>query len=229
MSLSADSRTTCQSVTIESCRDGQPVAEEDIVGDSGADGRLGRMWRAGLELSLGALLLVASASSTALAVDDGSQMASTFRINYLGYFQHGDKIALFLSTPAGGSKAWELVDGSGKAVATGISRDYVRDDFASGRQLLPDRLLELHAGRRRLPAEHRRPALRAVRRRRPQSLRRPRRPGLRLLQGPPHARAHLRPVPPRLGDGQHQRAASGTTPATRGSTRPTPRSPPGSS
>ena len=91
---------------------------------------IGRACRAVLELSI-AILLVASASSVALAVDDGSQMASKFRINYLGYFQQGDKVALYLSR-TGGSKAWEIVDASGRRVTAGLSRDYVAGDFASG-------------------------------------------------------------------------------------------------
>jgi Glycosyl hydrolase family 9/Cellulase N-terminal ig-like domain len=80
-------------------------------------------------LALGAFGLTISAPT--FAVDNGTQMDSPFRINYLGYFANGDKIALFLS-PTGGSKAWLLVDAAGKAVASGTSTDYVKDDFASG-------------------------------------------------------------------------------------------------
>jgi hypothetical protein len=58
-------------------------------------------------------------------------MSSPFRLNYLGYFRHADKIALYLAAE-GGSKAWEVVDASGKAVASGVSRDFVGNDFASG-------------------------------------------------------------------------------------------------
>ncbi len=65
------------------------------------------------------------------ARDDGGQMDSRFRLNYLGYFSRADKIALFLSE-TGGSKAWQLLDSSGKTVASGTSRDYVSHDFASG-------------------------------------------------------------------------------------------------
>jgi endoglucanase len=67
----------------------------------------------------------------ARAADDGTQLASPFRLNYLGYLQHGPKVALFLA-PQGGSTGWTLVDADGKAVATGTSTDYVANDFASG-------------------------------------------------------------------------------------------------
>ncbi|RPJ85171.1 MAG: hypothetical protein EHM18_10805, partial [Acidobacteria bacterium] len=65
------------------------------------------------------------------ARDDGRQMDSKFRLNYLGYFSHGDKIALVLSD-TGGSKVWQLLDSSGKTVASGSFQDYVSKDFASG-------------------------------------------------------------------------------------------------
>ncbi len=42
--------------------------------------------------------------SSAWARDDGRQIDSEFRLNYLGYFSRADKIALFLSE-TGGSKA----------------------------------------------------------------------------------------------------------------------------
>ena len=80
---------------------------------------------------IGVVLLGALAAGAARAADDGSQLLSPFRINYLGYFQHGPKIALYLA-PAGADKAWSLKDGAGKAVATGTSRDHVASDFASG-------------------------------------------------------------------------------------------------
>ncbi|MFB3903919.1 MAG: glycoside hydrolase family 9 protein [Acidobacteriota bacterium] len=70
-------------------------------------------------------------ASTAWAKDDGSQMDSRFRLNYLGYFARADKIALFLSE-IGGSKTWQVVDSSGRVVASGTSQDYVSRDFASG-------------------------------------------------------------------------------------------------
>ncbi len=69
--------------------------------------------------------------SSAWARDDGRQMDSKFRLNYLGYFSRADKIALFLSE-TGGSRAWQLLDSSGKPVASGTSQDYVSRDFASG-------------------------------------------------------------------------------------------------
>jgi endoglucanase len=75
-----------------------------------------------------AVLLVAPG---ARAADDGSQLASPFRINYLGYFQHGPKVAVFVA-PAAASLAWNLEDAAGKTVASGSSRDYVEGDFASG-------------------------------------------------------------------------------------------------
>jgi hypothetical protein len=77
------------------------------------------------------LLLAGFPARAASAADDGSQMASRFRIDYLGYFRRADKIALFLAE-AGRSKRWKLVDPAGKALAAGVSRDYVKDDFASG-------------------------------------------------------------------------------------------------
>ncbi len=69
--------------------------------------------------------------SNAWPRDDGTQMDSRFRLNYLGYFSRADKIALFLSE-TGGSKAWQLLDSSGRIVASGTSKDHVSHDFASG-------------------------------------------------------------------------------------------------
>ncbi len=78
------------------------------------------------------LLLVGTLAATgAPAADDGRQLASPFRIDYLGYFQHGPKIALYLSAE-GGSKTWALRDSAGRTVASGASRDHVANDFASG-------------------------------------------------------------------------------------------------
>ena len=85
----------------------------------------------GIGRAVGATLWASLLGTAAAAVDDGSQVGSSFRINYLGYFQHGDKVALFLSSVAG-SKPWELLDASGKSVASGVSRDHVANDFASG-------------------------------------------------------------------------------------------------
>jgi hypothetical protein len=79
----------------------------------------------------GAALLGTLLAGGAWAADDGSQLLSPFRVNYLGYFQHGPKIALFLSAE-GGAKAWALKDASGKTVLSGTSRDHVASDFASG-------------------------------------------------------------------------------------------------
>ena len=77
------------------------------------------------------LLFCALAAAAARAKDDGSQLASPFRVNYLGYFQHGPKIALYLSAE-GGALAWSLKDATGTIVASGTSRDHVTGDFASG-------------------------------------------------------------------------------------------------
>jgi hypothetical protein len=78
-----------------------------------------------------AVVLLGFVATGAWAADDGSQLLSPFRVNYLGYFQHGPKMALFLSA-GGGSVAWSLKDAAGKAVASGTSRDHVAADFASG-------------------------------------------------------------------------------------------------
>jgi len=77
------------------------------------------------------VLLLGLMAAGARAADDGSQLASPFRVNYLGYFQQGPKVALYLSAE-GGTLAWSLKDAAGKAVATGTSRDHVSADFASG-------------------------------------------------------------------------------------------------
>ncbi|HXK08527.1 MAG TPA: glycoside hydrolase family 9 protein [Vicinamibacteria bacterium] len=84
------------------------------------------MTKRGAALVLGLVL-----STGAWAADDGSQLLSPFRVNDLGYFQHGPKIALYLSSE-GDAKAWTLKDAAGKAVASGTSRDHVAADFASG-------------------------------------------------------------------------------------------------
>jgi endoglucanase len=78
-----------------------------------------------------ALLATALLAPPVRAADDGSQMESPFRTNYLGYYAQGQKIALFLSE-AGGSRPWALVDRSGTTVASGVTKDHVADDFASG-------------------------------------------------------------------------------------------------
>jgi len=79
----------------------------------------------------GAALLLVGLAAGARAADDGTQLASPFRVNYLGYFQHGPKIALYVSA-GGGEKAWSLKDAAGKTLATGASREHVASDFASG-------------------------------------------------------------------------------------------------
>jgi hypothetical protein len=78
-------------------------------------------------LAAGALLAAIGVE----AADDGSQLLSPFRVNYLGYFQHGPKVAVYVSAE-GGALAWSLENAQGKAVASGASRDYVAADFASG-------------------------------------------------------------------------------------------------
>jgi hypothetical protein len=78
-----------------------------------------------------AFLVVLLLATGVRAADDGSQLTSPFRINYLGYFQHGPKIAVYLSAE-GGSLEWSLEDAAGKTMASGTSRDHVADDFASG-------------------------------------------------------------------------------------------------
>jgi len=81
--------------------------------------------------ALALALLAAALAIPVRAADDGSQLLSPFRLNYLGYFQHGPKLAVCLA-PAGGEKAWKLEDAAGAAVASGVSRDFVANDFASG-------------------------------------------------------------------------------------------------
>jgi Glycosyl hydrolase family 9/Cellulase N-terminal ig-like domain len=80
---------------------------------------------------LAVLLLGTLAAAGVRAADDGSQLASPFRVNYLGYFRHGPKIALYLSAE-GGTRSWSLKDTAGQTVASGTSRDHVANDFASG-------------------------------------------------------------------------------------------------
>jgi hypothetical protein len=79
--------------------------------------------------ALAVLLLCVAAR--AHANDDGSQLTSPFRIDYLGYLQHAPKIAVYLAA-GGGELAWSLKDVSGASVASGTTRDFVRNDFASG-------------------------------------------------------------------------------------------------
>jgi endoglucanase len=78
-----------------------------------------------------AWLLVLLLAPGARAADDGSQLTSPFRVNYLGYFQHGPKIAVFISAD-GDALAWSLEDAAGRPVASGTSHDHVAADFASG-------------------------------------------------------------------------------------------------
>jgi len=58
-----------------------------------------------MKMPLTALLVGTLAATGARAADDGSQLASRFRVDYLGYFQHGPKIALYVS-PRAGSLPW---------------------------------------------------------------------------------------------------------------------------
>ncbi len=78
-----------------------------------------------------AACLTVAAPPVARAADDGSQLASPFRIDYQGYLQKGPKVAVYLA-PQGGSATWALKDTSGAVVRTGTSTDYVAKDFASG-------------------------------------------------------------------------------------------------
>jgi hypothetical protein len=80
---------------------------------------------------LASALLASVALAPVQAADDGSAIGFPFRINYLGYFTDGAKIALFLS-PSPGTQAWELRDSAGTVVASGVARDYIAKDFASG-------------------------------------------------------------------------------------------------
>ena len=75
--------------------------------------------------------LLAILPAGVFASDDGSQFASPFRINYLGYLQNGPKVAVYLA-PAPGTTAWALKDASGGIVAKGETSDFVANDFASG-------------------------------------------------------------------------------------------------
>jgi hypothetical protein len=65
------------------------------------------------------------------AADDGRQLDSPFRVNYLGYFAQGPKVALYLADE-GDSLQWELKAPDGKTVSSGVTRDRMRNDFASG-------------------------------------------------------------------------------------------------
>ena len=55
------------------------------------------------------------------AADDGSQIESAFRLNYLGYLAQGQKIALYLSGSRG-ERQWELRDEAGVPVAAPSAR-----------------------------------------------------------------------------------------------------------
>jgi hypothetical protein len=87
--------------------------------------------RHGMKMRVTALLVGTLAATAAWGADDGSQLASPFRVDYLGYFQHGPKVALYL-TPEAGPLAWSLEDAAGKVVTSGTTRDHVANDFASG-------------------------------------------------------------------------------------------------
>ncbi len=82
-------------------------------------------------VSLVGILVLTLAGAVSLGRDDGKQMESAFRLNYLGYFRDGPKIALFLG-PEQGALHWEIRDASGNTVATGETTDYRSRDFASG-------------------------------------------------------------------------------------------------
>lgn len=64
-------------------------------------------------------------------LDDGSQLANPFRINYAGYLPLQQKIAVYVAqdkTPI----EWQLLNTAGEVVATGTSNDYRENDHASG-------------------------------------------------------------------------------------------------
>jgi hypothetical protein len=88
-----------------------------------------------MKMRLVVLVLGALVATDGRAADDGSQLTSPFRLNYLGYFQHGPKIAVYVSADKG-PLAWSLKDATGKTVASGTSRDHVAADFASGDSFL---------------------------------------------------------------------------------------------
>ncbi len=151
------------------------------------------------------LLVGLTAAAGARAADDGSQLQSPFRINYLGYFQHGPKVALFLSAEGGRT----AVVAEGRRGQGGRLRHIPRPRgrrLRLRRQLLPDRLLVFRGHRLRPPPERRRQGVRALRRHGGGSLRPAGRRELRLLQGPPGAGDGLREVPPRLDEGSHRRS-----------------------
>jgi hypothetical protein len=64
-------------------------------------------------------------------LDDGSQLANPFRINYAGYLPLQQKIAVYVTedkTPI----EWKLLNAAGELVASGASSDYREKDHASG-------------------------------------------------------------------------------------------------
>ncbi len=63
--------------------------------------------------------------------DDGTQIENHFRINYAGYLQLQDKIAVYLSEESS-PRQWELKNAQGETVFNGTSSDRRVNDFASG-------------------------------------------------------------------------------------------------
>ncbi len=63
--------------------------------------------------------------------DDGSQMASPFRLNYAGYFPLQDKLVVYI-TDEKNPIQWALKDSTGQVVASGVSSVRRENDHASG-------------------------------------------------------------------------------------------------
>ncbi len=77
-------------------------------------------------LALSSLLLSVTANSS-FAVDDGSQMANPFRVNYAGYLPQASKIGIYVA-PRKGAVQWKLQG----AKCSGKSDTYVANDKSSG-------------------------------------------------------------------------------------------------
>ncbi len=64
-------------------------------------------------------------------LDDGSQLANPFRINYAGYLPLQQKIALFMSSDKTPIK-WQLLNAKGEVLTQGKSKRFYQNDHASG-------------------------------------------------------------------------------------------------
>ena len=172
------------------------------------------------------LLLCALAAAAARAADDGSQLASPFRINYLGYFQNGPKIALCLSAEGGALPVVAEGRGGQDRRLRNVPRPRPAD-FASGDSFFRIDFTLLHGPGRRPAPEREREGLRALRRRAREPLRPPGRGDASTT-----SRTTVRPTrssrrSSTTGRPAASRARSGTTPATRAATRRTRPWPPG--